>query len=354
MTDKEKRILVGAYSSSARMSLIAPIIMCILEAFMLGYATVNKAFFGPYYFRYCSFYASFLLLSVAFIIINIYVNRNLNQRYRFINIANTIFAAFEYAWAILLTWSDYTVTGQMDPTLFMTFSLVIPLSFFLFPKVYALIAGVSDAVLLFFFFYMTDVSPQIINIIVFIIFQFVLGSGFQELRLKLSEQVITEQDNANLDGLTGLFNRRSYTDALKDLEEHIPDDFSYITVDVNSLKATNDNYGHEAGDRILIGVARCLQMSFSGKGKIYRIGGDEYAVLLNAGKEEMDRMLADFDKHMKTWKDGEKLGLSASLGYASRSDAPDGDVIELAKIADRRMYDAKAGYYLETGKNRRK
>ncbi|MBP5305403.1 MAG: GGDEF domain-containing protein, partial [Lachnospiraceae bacterium] len=156
------------------------------------------------------------------------------------------------------------------------------------------------------------------------------------------------------DGLTGLYNRRSYTDALEALEDHIPENFSYITVDVNSLKETNDTCGHAAGDRILIGVARCLQMSFSDKGKVYRIGGDEYAVLLHAEKDELERMIEDFKHHLETWKDGDKVGLSASLGYASRSDAPDGDVIELAKIADRRMYDVKADFYLKTGKNRRK
>ncbi|MBP5305660.1 MAG: GGDEF domain-containing protein, partial [Lachnospiraceae bacterium] len=298
MTDKKTRILIGAYSTSAKMSLIASCIVCILEAFMIGYAILNRAVYGPYFFRYISFYVSFLILSIAFICINVYANKNLKQRYRFLNIANPIFAGFEYAWAILVTYSDCTVTGMMEPTLFMTFSLVIPLSFFLFPKVYALIAGIADAVLLFLFFYMTDVGPQIINIIVFIIFQFVLGSGFENLRLKLSEQFITEQDNANHDGLTGLYNRRSYTDALEALEDHIPDDFSYITVDVNSLKETNDTYGHAAGDRILIGVARCLQMSFSDKGKVYRIGGDEYAVLLHAEKDELERMIEDFKHHL--------------------------------------------------------
>ena len=50
--------------------------------------------------------------------------------------------------------------------------------------------------------------------------------------------------------------------------------------DVNGLKEANDTLGHEAGDELIIGSAECLEKSFEGINTIYRLGGDEFTVIV--------------------------------------------------------------------------
>ena len=54
----------------------------------------------------------------------------------------------------------------------------------------------------------------------------------------------------------------------------------YISIDLNGLKRVNDTYGHVAGDELIRAAADCMKNSFNEYGKIYRIGGDEFAVII--------------------------------------------------------------------------
>jgi PAS domain S-box-containing protein len=82
------------------------------------------------------------------------------------------------------------------------------------------------------------------------------------------------------DHLTGLFNRRYLTEAYKKL--NIPSNLplTVMTLDVNGLKLTNDAFGHEMGDRLLIAVADTLRKAFRANEIIARVGGDEFTILL--------------------------------------------------------------------------
>ncbi len=175
----------------------------------------------------------------------------------------------------------------------MTFSLTVPLSFFLFPSVYTIIVVAADAAI---FYIMTTVSASIgpmINLSIFIIFQLVLGISFLRLKMKLAERIVKEHENTEIDVLTGFPNRRAYINDIKKLsEEPPPDGLTYLAIDMNELKEVNDSRGHDAGDRLIVGAAKCIEKCFGEKGKMYRIGGDEFAVILTAHEEEMDGLLA--------------------------------------------------------------
>ncbi len=100
----------------------------------------------------------------------------------------------------------------------------------------------------------------------------------------LSQPMIAAQDEllAYTDELTSLGNRRAfYQDARRALSHAKPGSVGLILLDVDGLKRLNDDCGHQAGDELLASVAFHL----SGKGgKLYRIGGDEFAILLERGK----------------------------------------------------------------------
>ncbi len=102
------------------------------------------------------------------------------------------------------------------------------------------------------------------------------------------------------DGLTGLGNRTAY---LEQLEAYASGEtgiskLGIVFLDVNNLKKVNDNQGHEKGDELITVAARIISDSFGKLGKSYRIGGDEFCVLMTGlGLQDMyERGLLEFQK----------------------------------------------------------
>ena len=352
---RRDKIRIGVYSSSWRISTTALIVVASLEVFMLVYTLVDLALFGPYINEYRTFYVALLTLAVAYIALNFFVKRDIDHRYKLLSVANPFCAVFFFAWSLGITYFDAIKFGTVDPTVFMTFSLTVPLSFFLFPIAYTAIALIADIFMVYMAVTVTGSMAPFINISIYCIFQVVLGISFLRLRLKLTERIVEEQENADIDVLTGFSNRRVYEKDVKGLaEKPLPDDFAYVSIDLNELKETNDSYGHEAGDKLIIGAAECMAKCFGDKGKTYRIGGDEFVGLISAGQGEVEALLNDYEQCLKTWSANNGITLTAAYGYVCHSEYPDAGIAELASMADKRMYASKARYYQQFGKDRRR
>lgn len=82
------------------------------------------------------------------------------------------------------------------------------------------------------------------------------------------------------DGLTGVGNRTAYLEQLDVFVEEETPQLGIVFLDVNNLKKVNDNLGHEVGDELIRAAAEAVKNSFGVYGKIYRIGGDEFCVLI--------------------------------------------------------------------------
>ena len=353
--DRNRKILEGVYNSSWNTSMITQMIVTILEVFMLVYTLANPALFGQYMAIYRRFYISLLFAAVIYILLNLYIKKDIEHRHMWLSIANPLYAAFYFAWALGITYFDAAKYGVADPTVFMTFSLTVPLSFFLFPSVYTVIVVVTDAVI---FYIMATVSGSVgpmINLSIFIIFQLVLGISFLRLKMKLAERIVKERENAEIDVLTGFPNRRAYMNDIRKLsEEQTPSGLVYIAIDMNELKEVNDNQGHEAGDKLIIGASECIKKSFGEKGRTYRIGGDEFAVIASVSKDELGEFLSAYETCMKSWSDENGMTLSTAYGCACQAEMPDSNITELARTADKKMYEAKASYYQNSGRDRRR
>lgn len=157
------------------------------------------------------------------------------------------------------------------------------------------------------------------------------------------------------DGLTGLFNRRAFEMDLEEIDKkgEYSNNFVLCAFDVNGLKNVNDTIGHDAGDEMIIACANCIMQCFSAYGKAYRIGGDEFAVVMYISSEELEKAKADFDRAIKSYR-GEKIeSFSVSCGYATTSEFEDHSTKELRKMADQKMYEAKEEYYKNSGQDRR-
>ena len=116
-------------------------------------------------------------------------------------------------------------------------------------------------------------------------------------------------------------------------------------VDIDHFKKVNDTHGHQAGDRVLKGVAAILSRKVRG-GTTYRYGGEEMSVLLPKQNGETAAQVAErLRKGIASGKFG-KIKVTASFGVAELDDSM-GDVGALVEKADAALYKAK-----ESGRNR--
>jgi diguanylate cyclase (GGDEF)-like protein len=120
--------------------------------------------------------------------------------------------------------------------------------------------------------------------------------------------------------------------------------FAVLFIDLDKFKSANDNYGHEAGDIILKEVAVRLKNIISLVDTIYRIGGDEFIIILRNLKEVADvqRIAVDALESLSkafTYKENQ-LFIGASIGISIFPDSGT-DADKLINKADAGMYEAK-------------
>ncbi|OLV19438.1 diguanylate cyclase domain-containing protein [Deinococcus marmoris] len=139
------------------------------------------------------------------------------------------------------------------------------------------------------------------------------------------------------DGLTGLGNRRAF-----DLQLHrlVGDGQPFVLqlLDLDNFKQVNDRYGHPAGDALLQRVAACLTQATQGEGTAFRLGGDEFG-LLWSGADRPESTLATGLLGDLVNVGGERIrGATGTARFPEEA----GDVEELLRLADRRLYAQKA------------
>jgi diguanylate cyclase (GGDEF)-like protein len=140
------------------------------------------------------------------------------------------------------------------------------------------------------------------------------------------------------DALTGLRNRRCLMADLEKAFEERPS-AALAMFDLNGFKEYNDRFGHQAGDSLLVRLSARLRENVGAAGSAYRLGGDEFCVLVTAAAD-MDlesqalRWASSFTEH------GEGFSVSAAHG-AALIPTEAGDPSEALRVCDRRMYISK-------------
>lgn len=141
------------------------------------------------------------------------------------------------------------------------------------------------------------------------------------------------------DSLTGLYNRFYFEEEMQQIDNNCDQTAGLIVCDLNGLKDTNDNLGHEAGDQLLIRCAQIFKNCFQNDEVISRIGGDEFTILLrNCTAEKLSASVASLRQtiieHNQAYP---SLPLSMSIGHALKSSA-DINIHEVFRQADDMMY----------------
>lgn len=173
-------------------------------------------------------------------------------------------------------------------------------------------------------------------------------------QMQMDDQITEQQVKISNDALTGVFSRFAYVDAIKACIEKMPEDFAVFMFDINGLKAVNDNLGHEAGDELICGAARCIEATVGKNGKTFRIGGDEFVVFTSMTKKKVSEAIAELVNATGNWTGTKVKKLSISVGYALASENEGLSVEDLTKIADKDMYNNKRAYYQQSGVDRRR
>jgi diguanylate cyclase len=167
-----------------------------------------------------------------------------------------------------------------------------------------------------------------------------------QLALSFSEM----EYNLRIDKLTAVFNRASLIAQIASLRRQLEQksgeqpNFALLFIDLDHFKKINDQYGHGAGDRVLVAVAGRLKDSVRITDVVARYGGDEFVVLLK-GVTDVDDVIAMEEKIRRIVEqpvqlDHGKASVGVSIGWALFPEDGE-DVDALLKIADKRMFDTK-------------
>lgn len=156
--------------------------------------------------------------------------------------------------------------------------------------------------------------------------------------LKESARTIVYKELAYKDALTQLESRTAF---MEEHEKVNKGDLTYIVFDINNLKIVNDQYGHQQGDELLIAASKCIQDNYQYRGKCYRIGGDEFVVILkDHTKDDIELSLQEFEAKLKEVNQTRKIKIEIAYGYATQENEKISKE-ELFKKADKIMYQNK-------------
>ncbi|MFL5960310.1 MAG: HD domain-containing phosphohydrolase [Gaiellaceae bacterium] len=142
------------------------------------------------------------------------------------------------------------------------------------------------------------------------------------------------------DELTGLGNRRCFLRELEAtlLEATPRDPHALVLFDLDGFKHFNDSFGHLAGDELLQTLAVRLVAATGDTGRAYRLGGDEFCVLLAGDPRTLDEALPRLQEALNMERDGLRVGCSWGVALLPQEA---GEVRAALALADRRMYERK-------------
>jgi two-component system cell cycle response regulator len=178
-----------------------------------------------------------------------------------------------------------------------------------------------------------------------------VGLAGGALLLGAARAVLTYRENVRVlrlsarhavtDGLSGLGNRRRLMD---DLEDAVTDAVhghasTLVFFDLNGFKRYNDSFGHAAGDSLLARIGAALGVAVDSRGDAYRLGGDEFCVLLTGRIARHDRLVTSAASALT--ERGSAFTVNASFGLATIPDDATSASAAL-QLADQRMYSDKA------------
>lgn len=147
---------------------------------------------------------------------------------------------------------------------------------------------------------------------------------------------------AEIDEMTGVFNRNKYLSMTS--ESYLQEEkIAVIFWDINYLKQTNDTLGHEKGDMLIKTIAGVIRHISNPSDQIYRIGGDEFVMIIRGGDEgAVKKRILEWETTVSMLGKIESIPISASYGYAFGKGS---ELESIIKKADAMMYENKRKFH---------
>ncbi len=185
----------------------------------------------------------------------------------------------------------------------------------------------------------------------------VMEKRISSLKEYMSAQIRFVRSKTYIDSLTGVKNRTAYLEYVEKLEKNInigDGGFAVVMLDLNGLKRINDDLGHDKGDMTIKKAAEIIKETFAGE-QVFRIGGDEFVVLLKKSRDRIDELMSCFDKKcLDANAMDDDTPVAISKGYAVFDTATDKSYQSTFERADHAMYEDKKAYYSKNSIDRRK
>jgi diguanylate cyclase (GGDEF)-like protein len=160
------------------------------------------------------------------------------------------------------------------------------------------------------------------------------------------KMIAHSRGEARTDDVTGLGNRRRLYDDLSDALDDPNADLVLGLYDLNGFKRYNDSFGHLAGDALLGRLGENLEHFVTGRGRAYRMGGDEFCIVARNDACEVDLVVTGAARALA--EQGEGFSISAAFGSVLLP-AEASDPQNALRLADQRMYENKQGARLTAG-----
>ncbi|MCR4684398.1 MAG: GGDEF domain-containing protein [Lachnospiraceae bacterium] len=185
-------------------------------------------------------------------------------------------------------------------------------------------------------------STMLFSAIFFVVLLLMLKALSQKDLEAEKKNANTFKNMANTDSMTGVRNKHAYLEAETSLNQRIRQNeiekLAVVVCDINGLKHVNDTQGHAAGDQ-LIKDACSLICEYFTHGAVYRIGGDEFVVLLQEkGYDTMPEVMAEINHVVE--ENIKKKEVVVAIGY-SQLTKEDQLVRDVFERADQMMYQRK-------------
>jgi diguanylate cyclase (GGDEF)-like protein len=156
------------------------------------------------------------------------------------------------------------------------------------------------------------------------------------------------------DVLTKLYNRSFFVDELNRLERKGPSPVTALVIDVNGLKAANDQLGHAAGDEVLRRAGEVLSKLVDEPCCVARIGGDEFVVLMPGRVERDGEELTEAIDNLVALNNQYYSSVPLSFAIGAATSRPGERLESVVRRADAAMYVKKHAYYSDQAHDRRR
>lgn len=174
------------------------------------------------------------------------------------------------------------------------------------------------------------VFPRSVILLVYsIMMQYTIDSSAEDA-LKIARLTYLKETDIE----TQVFNKNKYEEMARDYYPGV-EQVAVLFWDINNLKATNDQYGHAMGDKIIAKFSSLLSSCANGRRRVYRIGGDEFVMVIDNPDADEAECIAQEVKEKLERDNVEEVKISSAVGWALGRGM---DLYKVVGLADAKMY----------------